>query len=47
MYNFSYDPNKKQLPYYDRFPLCIPVQPYTDGFGMNLHYIAPNIKAQF
>ena len=49
MYNFSYDPKlKKQLPYYDRFPLCIPVQPAKGGFhGMNLHYIAPNIRAQF
>ena len=28
MFNFSYDPKlKKQLPYYDRFPLTIMVQP--------------------
>jgi hypothetical protein len=49
MYNFQYDPKtKKQLPYYDRFPLCIPVQPAKKGFhGMNLHYVAPNIRAQF
>jgi len=49
MYNFQYDPKTKQtLPYYDRFPLCIPVQPAKNGFhGMNLHYIAPNIRAQF
>ena len=49
MYNFQYDPKtKKQLPYYDRFPLCIPVQPAKGGFhGMNLHYIAPNLRAQF
>ena len=49
MYNFQYDPKTKQtLPYYDRFPLVIPVQPAKKGFhGMNLHYIAPNIRAQF
>jgi len=49
MYNFQYDPKtKKQLPYYDRFPLCIPVQKAKKGFyGMNLHYVAPNIRAQF
>ena len=49
MYNFQYDPKtKKELPYYDRFPLCIPIQPAPDGFhGLNLHYVAPNIRAQF
>tara|TARA_B100000902_G_C26891808_1_gene707762 strand:+ start:56 stop:634 length:579 start_codon:yes stop_codon:yes gene_type:complete len=49
MYNFQYDPKTKtSLPYYDRFPLVIPVQPAKNGFhGMNLHYIAPNIRAQF
>jgi hypothetical protein len=49
MYNFQYDPKTKQtLPYYDRFPLVIPVQPAKKGFhGMNLHYIAPNLRAQF
>ena len=49
MYNFQYDPKTKtSLPYYDRFPLVIPVQPAKKGFhGMNLHYIAPNIRAQF
>ena len=49
MYHFLYDPKtKKQLPYYDRFPLCKPIQPAPDGFhGLNLHYVAPNIRAQF
>ena len=49
MYHFQYDPKtKKQLPYYDRFPLCIPIQPAPDGFHvLNLHYVAPNIRAQF
>lgn len=41
MYFFFYDPKtKEKLPYYDRFPLVIPVRRYTDGFlGLNLHYI--------
>ena len=49
MFNFSYDPKlKKQLPYYDRFPLCIPVKKAPGGFhGLNLHYLDPRIRAQF
>ena len=49
MYNFQYDPKlKTSLPYYDRFPLCIPVQRAKGGFhGMNLHYLHPVIRAQF
>ncbi len=41
MYFFFYDPKgKKTLPYYDRFPLVIPIEPYEDGFlGLNLHYL--------
>jgi hypothetical protein len=41
MYLFVYDPKwKKKLPYYDKFPLVIPVQFYNDGFlGINLHYL--------
>ena len=43
MYFFYYDPKTKDtLPYYDRFPLVIPIQLYPDGFlGLNLHYIHP------
>ncbi len=43
MYFFYYDPKTKdKLPYYDRFPLVIPIQKYKDGFlGLNLHYIHP------
>jgi hypothetical protein len=49
MYNFQYDPKTKAtLPYYDRFPLCIPVQKAKGGFyGLNLHYLHPLIRAQF
>lgn len=43
MYFFYYDPKTKDsLPYYDRFPLVIPIEPYPDGFlGLNLHYLHP------
>jgi hypothetical protein len=43
MYFFLYDPKTKDtLPYYDRFPLVIPIERYPDGFlGLNLHYIHP------
>ena len=43
MYMFFYDPKlKKELPYYDRFPLAIMVGPAPGGyFGINLHYLAP------
>ena len=49
MYNFQYDPKLKQvLPYYDRFPLCIPIQKAKGGFhGLNLHYLHPRVRAQF
>ena len=43
MYFYFYDPKHKDtLPYYDRFPLVIPIELYPDGFlGLNLHYIHP------
>ena len=38
---FIYDPKwKKKLPYYDTFPLVLPIERYPDGFlGINLHYL--------
>ena len=38
---FFYDPKfKKTLPYYDTFPLVLPLEKYSDGFlGINLHYL--------
>ena len=41
MYFYFYDAKTKDtLPYYDRFPLVIPVEKYKDGFlGLNLHYL--------
>ena len=43
MYFYFYDPKTKdKMPYYDRFPLVIPIETYNDGFlGLNLHYIHP------
>lgn len=41
MFLFGYDPkHKKTLPYYDRFPLVIPVDEAEGGFvGLNMHYL--------
>ena len=38
---FLYDPKfKKTLPYYDTFPLVLPIENYPDGFlGINFHYL--------
>ena len=38
---FFYDPkHKKTLPYYDTFPLVLPLEVYSDGFlGINMHYL--------
>lgn len=42
---FMYDPKHKDntdiLPYYDRFPLVLPIEEYNDGFlGLNFHYLS-------
>lgn len=49
MYMYFYDPKlKNELPYYDRFPLTIIVQPESNGFsGLNLHYLSPGVRARF
>lgn len=43
MYFFHYDPKfKDTLPVWDKFPLVIPMDIYSDGFlGLNLHYLDP------
>lgn len=48
MYFAYYDPkHKKTLPYYDTFPLIIPIERYSDGFlGLNLHYLPPTLRAK-
>ena len=49
MFMYFYDPkHKDKLPYYDRFPLTIPVEPADGGFrGINLHYLPPVLRAKF
>ena len=43
---FFYDPKfKKTLPYYDTFPLVLPLDPIPGGFiGMNFHYLPPGLR---
>ena len=49
MIMYFYDPKgKKELPYYDMFPLTIFVKPTPKGFqGMNLHYLSPQVRGLF
>ena len=49
MFMYFYDPkHKEKLPFYDRFPLTIPVEPAAGGFrGINLHYLPPVLRAKF
>lgn len=46
MYMFFYNAKMQDtLPYWDRFPVVIPLEYYQDGFlGLNLHYIAPRYR---
>jgi hypothetical protein len=48
MFHFIYDPKwKEELPYWDKFPLVIPIEAYNDGFlGLNLHYLPPILRAK-
>ena len=43
---FGYNPKlRKTLPYYDIFPLVLPLEPITGGFmGMNFHYLPPLLR---
>ena len=45
---FIYDPKlKNKLPYYDTFPLVLPLERYGDGFlGINLHYLPYALRAR-
>jgi hypothetical protein len=54
LYQFIYDPaTKEKLPYYDTFPLVIPLhlKPGSSGepgfLGLNLHYLPPLVRASF
>jgi len=48
MYMFQYDPKYKDtLPYYDRFPLCLPFDDIPGGFvGINFHYLRYLMRAE-
>lgn len=49
LYFYFYNPKlKDELPYYDLFPLVMPLQKYDDGFlGLNFHYIPPKMRVIF
>lgn len=42
LYFFKYDPLwKHKLVEYDKFPMCMPIERYNNGFlGLNLHYLS-------
>jgi hypothetical protein len=46
LYMYGYDPKlKKELPYYDRFPLVFPFRKTPNGFiGLNMHYLPYNLR---
>ena len=48
MYLYLYDPKYKAvLPFYDMYPLTLPVEMYLDGFlGINLHYLPPMARVR-
>ena len=45
---FVYDPKyKNKLPYYDTFPLVLPIERYDNGFlGINFHYLPYALRAR-
>ena len=36
---FFYDPKLKPFPYYDRFPLVLPLERFQMVLGINFHYL--------
>ncbi len=46
---FGYDPKwKAKLPYYDEFPLIMPLEPAKGGFiGLNFHYLPYAVRVAF
>ncbi len=46
---FIYDPKTKdKLPYYDMFPLVLPLDVIPGGFiGLNFHYLPPALRLRF
>lgn len=49
LYLFLYNPKTKaELPYYDMFPLVMPLKKESDGFiGLNLHYLPIRYRINF
>ncbi len=49
MYTFGYDAKLKAiLPYWDKFPLIVVLDTYSDGFlGLNFHYLSPIDRHKF
>ena len=49
LYCFYYNPiGKKDLPYYDKFPLVLVLEKYSDGIlGLNLHYLPLQYRLAF
>ena len=49
MYNYFYDPKYAEvLPYYDIFPLVLPLEPMRGGFiGLNFHYLPYGARFAF
>lgn len=49
LYYFYYDPiTKDDMPYYDKFPLVMPLRRESDGFiGLNLHYLPLRQRIMF
>ena len=45
---FGYNPKlRAKLPYYDIFPLVLPLEPISGGFmGMNFHYLPPLLRSK-
>jgi len=46
VYMFHYDAKHQDtLPYWDKYPIVIPIDRYKDGFlGINVHYISPAMR---
>lgn len=49
LYFFGYDAKGKDtLPYWDKFPLVLALEKYSDGFlGLNLHYLPVKYRVAF
>lgn len=49
LYFFYYNPKtRNDLPYYDVFPLVMPLEKYNDGFlGLNFHYLPVRYRIMF